>query len=134
MIRHKSAVTLVEVCIATAILVMTVGSFLSIILMSVKSSKTSDYMYIAANMGKNRIERLKELDFQSLEEAEETDTRLDKYGNSNLTGDFFRTTHIAGNYEGSVDLKEVTVTIDYIIMGERTDYPVIFKTVFVNPE
>lgn len=127
----KSGVTLAEVIVASVLLTMIVGSFLSILLMSSTSVKTTDYIYTATDLAKSRIERLKGLDYNSLPNAEETDSRLDKSGNPDPTGDFYRATEVNADY--GTDLTEVKVEVYYVLRGKPSQ-PIVMKTLFVNPE
>lgn len=130
----KSGVTLVEIIMASVLLTMIVGSFLSILLMSSNSVKTTDYIYTATDLAKSRIERLKGLDYNSLPNSEEIDIRLDKSGNPDPNSDFYRTTEVNPNYNGIVDLTEVEVKVDYVLGGKKSPQAIVMKTLFVKPE
>lgn len=130
--NRKKGMTLMEVVVASAILSVIVAGFLSVFLMSTTFCKSTNYVYIATNLAKSRTERLKGVDYHSLAQAEELDTRLNKDGVSDINGDFYRTTAINTGY--GTDLTEVTVSVNFLVCGVRRPQPIVVKTVFANPE
>jgi len=130
--NKNSGITIMEVVVAALILTMVVAGSLNSFLASSISCKTTDYTFIVINLIKNRIERLKGLDYNSLEQTAEVDTRLDKNGIPDVNGDFFRTTEVNTSY--GTDLTEVTVSVNFLLRGEKRAQPIIIKTLFVNPE
>ena len=108
-INNNSGVTIVETLVASALFILVSTSFLSVFLMSSTSCKSTDYMYTAINLAKARLERLKGLDYNSLPQAVESNTRLDKDGDPDAYGDFYRTTQVNNVY--GTDLTEITVSI-----------------------
>lgn len=131
--NNNSGITLAEVIVGSFIFTLIVGSFLSILLTSSASLKLTDYIYVSTNLAKSRIERLKGLDYNSLPNAEETDTRLDKNGNPDIDGDFYRTTEVTPIYNGVADMTEISVSVYYVLGEERSEQPIVVKTLFVKP-
>lgn len=130
--KYQQGFSLVEVAIALMVSTVVVVGILSLYTQSVMVTKKMNQRFIAINLAKSRIERLKNFDFTVLPNAAETDTYLDKAGNSSLNGDFVRNTSISTNYNGISDLTQVTVTVDYKVKGEFSDNPVTLTTVFVD--
>lgn len=130
--NSRSGMSLVEVAIAVAVISIVVTGILGLYYQSVLVSKKMNQLFIATNLAKSRLERLRNIAFDSLPQTAESDTLLDKEGNSIPDGDFQRNTSVSTNYNGDPDLTQVTVTVDYKMKGAFTGNPVTLTTVFVN--
>lgn len=130
--NRKQGFSLVELSIALMVATVFVLGILSLYSQSVVSTKKMNQRFIAVNLAKNRLERLRSFDFDVLPLSAETDTYLDEKGNPDANGGFIRNTTVSTNYNGVSDLTQVTVSVDYEIKGEYTGNPVVLTTVFVD--
>jgi len=111
----KKGMSLVEVVAAIALAVLAMGGIISVTTQSASLGQAVDYTYVASNLAKNRIERIREIrrdkGYTALPEAAETDTVVDRSGIPDPNGDFVRTTTIDAAY--ATNLTKVTVKVQY---------------------
>ena len=123
---------MVEVAIAVMVTAIVIIGVLGLYYQSVLVTKKMNQLFIATNIAKSRLERLRNIEFDTLPLTAETDTLIDSEGNSVANGNFVRNTSVATNYNGDSDLTQVTVTVDYKVKGEFSNNPVSMTTVFVE--
>ena len=96
--RNKRAgFTLTEVMVASAILMVFLGGFLTAFMMGIRTLDMSMNHYRASAMARNRIQRARSFDYSSLTLLEENGARVDRHGNADPNGMFRRTTSIDTN-------------------------------------
>ena len=115
--RGKDGVTLVETLFSVVILALVVACVLVIFVRTVDISKRIDKEYVATNLAKSRLERVRSVKaingFDSLVDLGETDAILDSDGVPDPDGEYKRSTTIATNYSGDTHLTKIDVTIVY---------------------
>ncbi len=129
---NKSGFSLIELSIALMVAMIFVLGIFSLYSQSILSTKKMNQRFIAVNLAKNRLERMRNFEHSVLPSASETDTYLDKEGNSDPDGGFIRNTTVTTGYNGMAELTLVTVTVSYKTKGDFTNNPVEVTTVFVN--
>lgn len=87
---------------------MAVAGLCSLAVTSKQILDTSRDHYIAVNLAKNRIERVKTFNFDELELFNEVKTRLDESGAPQANGSYSRATTVTNVTD---NMKEVIVTI-----------------------
>lgn len=130
--RCQRGMSLVEVAIAVAITAIVVSGILALYYECVLVTKKMNQLFIATNIAKSRLERVRNVEFDSIPFVAEMDTYVDNEGNSIASGEFVRNTSVSTNYSGDADLTQVTVTVDYRIKGQFSGKPVTLTTVYVN--
>jgi prepilin-type N-terminal cleavage/methylation domain-containing protein len=126
----RKGMSLTEVLIAMALVALSIGGIISLLIQGIGMDQSVDYTYVATSLAKNRIERIRQIrmdsGYASLPETAETNILLDRNGNSSQSGDFKRTTIIDPSY--AADLTKVTVRVSYKIRNEFTSQPVELVT------
>jgi type II secretory pathway pseudopilin PulG len=124
LLKIKNGMTLVEVMVSVFLIILLTGAVLALLVQNMRTGKGIDYNYIALNVAKSRIERIRELrrdqGFRYLYRASETKTRVDRNGTPDPEGDFTRTTKITTSFGGNPDLTQVQVTVSFL--GVQTGY------------
>ena len=146
---NNKGVTIVEVIVASALLILAAGGILALSLQNIKLSKASDYYYVAVNLAKNRIERIRKIrtekginylipdEEEEYKGVEEEDTIVNRDGVKDANGDFVRTTEIETiliGDGGKPELVKVTVKVNYKIMQILRPQPVELVTVVTEGE
>ena len=101
--------TLVEVMVAILIFSICIGGICWLIVMSKQLSDRARDHYQAANLAKNRIERGRTLEFDSLEQFEMDQVIVDDEGHPDADG-YFRLSTVVSNVNAL--LKEIIVTVE----------------------
>lgn len=121
----KKGMTLVEIVVSLALVALSIGGILSVLIQSANLAQSVDYAYIAADLAKNRIEWVREIrrdmGYDALPGAAETDTVIDRNGVADSNGDFMRTTLVNASY--GTYLTKVTVKVIYKKKGVFTPVP-----------
>lgn len=111
----KIGMTLTEVVIAVAFMMLSIGGILGVVVQSIDLRQSGERAYIAANLARNRIERARQIrmdeGYSALTKAAETDTMIDANGNSDENGDYKRTTVVEP--DAVTGLTKVTVRVKY---------------------
>jgi len=94
-LRSRAGFTIVEVVIALAVFSIFVVGAMRLLLMADEASGSGRDHYIAANIGKNRIERCRAFDIEQIWSFEESDTLVDVNGQPTTEGNYRRTTIIS---------------------------------------
>ncbi|MBD3379490.1 MAG: hypothetical protein GF408_03400 [Candidatus Omnitrophica bacterium] len=134
-LRNQSGVTLVEVMVSVVLVSMVLVSVVAIVAQSAVYSKNVDMIYLSSNLARKRMDSLKLLSFADLSmQAPESDTKVGPDGEPDPSGDFLRTTEIEEDHSGNPYLMRVEVSVDRIVMGERSGSPVTIETLFADVE
>ena len=117
--------SLTEVLIAMALIALCIGGIVSLLVQGIRMGKGVDYMYVATNLAKNRIERIREvrkdLGYAAMTDSAETDVLIGRNGASDPNGNFKRTTIIDSSDPSG--LTRVTVRVSYKIKDVFTGQP-----------
>lgn len=132
MLNSGKGATLVEVLWAILMFTLGIEALLAVYVQSAQIGKKADSVYIAYNLAKNHIERLKELNYALLPSAAETSTVVNSDGDPDPGGLFIRTTTVTPNYNGSALLTQVTIQVNYALKGVTSANPTEITTVIVN--
>ncbi len=129
--KRNKGVTLTECLVATAFMMLALGGMLALFVQNSRAGKIVDYSYVATNLAKNRVERIREVRREQglavLSSLAETDVLIDRNGVADTNGDFKRTTLIDTGY--GTNLVKVTVQVNYKIRGSWNSLPVELVTV-----
>lgn len=124
--KNRRAMTLAELAMALALVALSIGGIISVLFQSSDLAQAVDSSYVAAELARNRIERIREvrrdMGYDSIPEAAETDTIVDRNGDSDQDGDFKRTTIIDASY--GTNLTKVVVRVTYKRKGSSISTPV----------
>ncbi len=128
----KAGMTLVEVLIASMIIVIFCSGFFLALVSSLKSQWVASNYYKAMNLAKNRIQHARTVDFYTLPLMEESNVRVDEEGNLSITGNYIRNTIVNTNVIPDL-LYEITVQIKYPgIGGKITETPLQISTMIAK--
>ncbi|MBN1558326.1 MAG: prepilin-type N-terminal cleavage/methylation domain-containing protein [Lentisphaerae bacterium] len=105
----RAGLTLVEVMVSIMIFAICIGGICWMMVMSKQLSDRARDHYLAANLAKNRIERGRTLEFDSLDQFEMDEVVVDAEGRPDGNG-FFRLTTTVSNVNAT--LKEIVVEVD----------------------
>ena len=116
-LKSKRAITLVEIMVSVALMALLAGAVVSLLVQNMKMGQAIDYNYVAVNIAKSRIDRIRELrrdkGFSNINTAAETNVTVDRDGTPEANGDFRRTTVITENFDSNSDLTRVEVSVAY---------------------
>ncbi len=117
-VGDKAGLTLIEVLIASTVIIIFCSGFFLALITSIKSQWLAANYYKAMNLAKNRIQHARTVDFYTLPLLEEYDFRVDEEGNSSVAGQYIRTTIVNTNIVPDL-LYQITVRIKYPGIGGR---------------
>lgn len=113
--KLNKGMSLTEVVIAMGLAALAVGGIIAVITQTATLGQSVDYTYVASNLAKNRIERIREIrkdkGYSALTETAEIETIIDRNGLPDSNGDFVRATIVDAAY--ATDLTKVTVKVKY---------------------
>ncbi|MCK5850380.1 MAG: prepilin-type N-terminal cleavage/methylation domain-containing protein [Kiritimatiellae bacterium] len=110
--KSKDGFTLVEMVIASFILAMVFGGAMKCFVAAARSQYLANEYYAASVLARNRVEYAKIYPFQSLAMLIETDVQLDRYGEPDGDGVYWRTTTVTPSVVNPVCI-DVIVEVDY---------------------
>ncbi len=87
--------TLVEALISSALFFVIAGSFVAAYISAMRTHRMASNFYRATCIARNRIQRARTLDYDSLALLSEVEASVDENGNRDLSGHFQRTTSIS---------------------------------------
>lgn len=131
-------ITLLDAMVSILIFSIVIVGVLVLFAQGQRAALEAKCVYTAANLAKNRLERLKTVSYELLADANETDVRLDENGIPGDSGMFVRNTSVntayvaSGEASASGMLTGVTVEVDYYLRGERKNKPVRLIALFVQ--
>lgn len=128
----KMGFTILEVMVAVSVFGIAISSLLAVYTQAATVSKRSDYAYVAYNLAKNHIERLRASAFSSLSLAVETDTRVNRDGDPDATGEYLRSTSVTTSYASNANLTRVDVSVYYEFRKVKSPQPMSLSTVIYN--
>jgi len=119
--------TLIEIVVATALIGLIIAGMLGVLIQNITLGQSADYAYVAMNLAKSRIERLREVrrdkGYADLINWQETDVIVNRNGVPDLQGDFKRTTIVNSAY--AANLTMITVRVKYksggVFTGVQTE-------------
>lgn len=107
-VGRRGGFSLIEAIVAILVLSLCIGGLSGLMMMSRQSSDMARDRYMAVNICKNRLERIKTFEFGQLHLFAETATDVDANGNPVAGGHFRRSTTVT---EIRPNLVEVTVDV-----------------------
>lgn len=110
--------TLAEVVIAMALVVMVMAGAYTLVVVSARLTQSARDRYIATSLAMNRLERMKNLQYNDLPLAEEWQVIIDGNGAPTYYGDFRRSSSVDTNYGAYKTKVEVSVEIKNKITGQ----------------
>jgi prepilin-type N-terminal cleavage/methylation domain-containing protein len=135
--RLRRGMTLVEVVVATFLILMVMAGSYLLIIQSSELSRTARRHYIAISLAKNRLERARNFLYNDLKLMAETDLTVNDNGNPDPDGRFRRTTTVDTNY--SAGLTEVIVVVKIrnphtgLFTPDNETIRTLFTEYLVNP-
>jgi prepilin-type N-terminal cleavage/methylation domain-containing protein len=96
-ISHVCGFTMIEVMIASSVLLLFIGGFFASFVVGIRALDMSVNHYRANSIARNRIQRARSFAYESLPLLSESETAVDRFGNVDISGDFRRTTVISTN-------------------------------------
>ena len=122
--------TLVEVMVASLILVLVTSGIIGGIISALKAQANASDHYRANCIARNRVQHARTLAFDSFSLLAESNRMVDSDGNLSSTGEFLRTT-IATNV--ATNSMNITVKVWYQVSpGTFCDQPVQIQTMIAN--
>lgn len=132
--EFRRGISLVEVVTAIALIALSVGGIISLLVQNMGLGQSIDYTYVATNLARSRIERIKtfarDMGYTALPESAESNTVIDRNGVPTTNGDFKRTTLIDDTY--ATGITKVTVRVYYKIRNAFTSQPVELVTLIAS--
>lgn len=117
--------TLVEVMIASAILMMFIAGFVGAFIVGMRTLHTANNHYRAMSIARNRVQRARSFDFESLTLLNEDNVRIDQFGNTDPGGRYRRSTMVNTNWPTPNTLR-VRVGIRYPVgIGSNLSEPLV---------
>jgi hypothetical protein len=107
---NESGFTIVEVVIASLLLIIGIVALFGASIAAVKTQHMSTGLYHATCLARNRVQRGLSLPFDTLPALADTYETVDQYGNSTGNGEFRRTTTLTAV---SPNCYEITVDVYY---------------------
>ncbi len=95
--RSCGGFTLTEVMVASTILMLFLGGFLASFIVGLRTLDMTTNHYRATAIARNRIQRARSFDYDSLTLLIENEVPIDRHGNADSSGTFRRSTDIFTN-------------------------------------
>ncbi|MFU8779673.1 MAG: type IV pilus modification PilV family protein [Kiritimatiellia bacterium] len=130
--KSKAGFTLTEVMVASSILMLFMAGFLGAFIMGMRTLDMSVNQYRATAIARNRVQRARGFDFGSLHLLEETETRVDRYGNIDPLGEYRRSTLIDTNTVTAPHTVRVEVGVRFPVRGNpnrQRSEPVLMESI-----
>lgn len=109
--NNVKGLTLIEVLTAIGVIGILIFVSINVITQSMVSSKRMDMEYSASNIAQQRMDEVKNLNFDDIPSVREDRTRVDFRGNIDPEGLFLRTTKVYEDYVGNEYLKKIKVSV-----------------------
>jgi len=123
-LKAQRSMTLVEIMVSVSLVTLLAGAVLGLLIQNMKMGQAIDYNYVAVNIAKGRMDRIRELrrdkGFSNLYTAAEDNIKVDRDGLPDSSGDFTRTTTITTSFGSNSNLTKVEVTVSYTVTGTAT--------------
>ena len=114
--QGRDGFTVVEAVIASAMLAVISGSFILAYISAMRTHLVASDFYKATCIARNRIQRARTLDFDSLSLLVETTASVDQDGNIDSEGQFRRTTVVTNDLPGRV---RISISVQHPIPNGR---------------
>ena len=101
---RESGFTLTEVMIASIIFMIASLGFSFGLIAALKTQQMAGDHYASMSVARNRIQRARSLNYDSLPLLKETDFRVDQFGNQSSSGLYYRTTSVTNYATNCVEL------------------------------
>jgi prepilin-type N-terminal cleavage/methylation domain-containing protein len=126
----RSGFTLMEVMVASIILLIASLGFSLGLISALKTQYMAGDHYRSMTIARNRIQRARSLNYDSLPLLSESDIRVDDFGNQSSTGYYYRSTIIA-NY--ATNCVELIVSVNFTKPdGSLSESPVSIQTLIAR--
>jgi prepilin-type N-terminal cleavage/methylation domain-containing protein len=126
--RKRAGFSLPEVLLSLAIIAGSMGSFVTLGIMSLRQLKIGTDYYAASLIARNQIERLRTMDFDAAASANEINHAVDDYGGVDVNGAFTRMTAVTNL---SADLIAIEVEVHFPSpRGSLSAEPFVMATKF----
>jgi Tfp pilus assembly protein PilV len=93
----RGGFTLTEVMVASTVLMLFIVGLMAAFMMGLRTLDMTTNHYRATAIARNRIQRARSFDYNSLTLLTENEARIDQHGNADVSGTFRRTTSIDTN-------------------------------------
>ena len=110
-LARRRGYTFVEVVMALAILGLAIGGAYRMLAASMRTRQFMQSQYTAAVLANNRVERSKNVPFDSLVTLQEQATAVDEMGTPDASGTYRRTTVVQTSWMGNPRVTSVAVTV-----------------------
>jgi prepilin-type N-terminal cleavage/methylation domain-containing protein len=128
--KRDSGFSLMEVMMASAIFLIASLGFSFGLIAAMKSQSMSSDHYRSMTIARNRIQRARSLNFDSLPLLEESDIQVDDFGRPSPGGHYYRYTGVT-NY--AANCYELIVSVYFLKPdGARSDMPVSIQTLIAR--
>ncbi len=128
----RDGVTLVEVMVATAILILALAGAYNLVSLSTRLARVARNQYLATTIARSRVERAQTFDYVDLHLLAEDGLLVNEYGAPDQYGEFRRTTLVNTNYDALVTSFEVTVEIKTVATGHFEGLEEAVDTLFTE--
>jgi len=126
----RSGFSLTEVMIASMILLIASLGFSFGLISAMKTQYMAGDHYRSMTIARNRIQRARSLNFDSLPLLSENDLRVNEYGDQSTTGYYYRSTVIA---DYAANCVELTVSVKFTKPdGATSEQPVSIQTLIAR--
>ncbi|MBL7076670.1 MAG: prepilin-type N-terminal cleavage/methylation domain-containing protein [Kiritimatiellae bacterium] len=112
--KRCSGFTLVEAVISSALFFIIAGSFIAAYISAMRTHKMSSDYYKATCIARNRVQRARTVDFESLPLLAEDDAKIDQDGDPDTGGQFRRTTLVSSMAPAC---KRISVNVQFPLPG-----------------
>ena len=126
---NAKGATIVELMVSVCVFAIGMQSLLYVISTSSVMAKRGEYAYVAHNIAKNRIERLRTMGFPTLSLAQETSTAVNQDGDPDEEVLFTRSTIVESL---TSDSSSVTVNVFYRMKNVESAEPMSITTVIYD--
>ena len=128
--KRRAGFTLMEVMMASIIFLIASLGFSFGLIAALKTQHMSSSHYTAVTIARNRIQRARSLNYDSVGLLSETEIRVDGFGLQSSSGLYFRTTSVS-NY--AVNCVELIVGVNFTKPdGAMCDSPVSIQTLIAR--
>jgi len=132
-IKNNKGLTLIEVVVSIGLAAIVIVSIIVVVAENAGFSVRIDKVYTCSTLARKRIEDIKRLVFSDLEDSStEINVRVNADGQVDANGGYLRTTEIVPSYDSNTYLAKVKVSVDKMIDGKASGYPVVEETLFAD--
>ena len=127
---RKSGFTLLEVMVASGILLMVTLSILAATTAVMRNNFINDSYYKATSAARNSIQHISAMPFNSMVSMNKSSNRMNPDGNLCATGTFMRSTIVTNSATNAIDITvQIFFPVEY---GKLSTKPVEMKTKFAS--